>query len=81
MGIEFLAFDNQFVSHLAPDDEDDHFVSLDIIQDAQVSCPQFKLGNGLGRSRLIAFVGTAGWCWSRDWTAASRTRWSRADND
>jgi hypothetical protein len=37
--MELLAFHNEFVADLAPDDQEDNFVSFDIIQRTQVSCP------------------------------------------
>jgi len=41
--MELLSFHNQLVADFSPDNEDDNFVTLHIIQGAQVSCPEFKL--------------------------------------
>jgi hypothetical protein len=48
MAMELLAFHNQFVPHLASDDQDDNLIALDIIQSTQVSCPQLKLSESVG---------------------------------
>jgi len=58
--MELLAFHNQFVPHLASDDQDDNFISLDIIQGTQVSCPQFKLSERIRAQSLDRFRGRHG---------------------
>jgi hypothetical protein len=55
MAMEFLSFNYQFVPHLAPDGQDDNFLSLDIIQGSQVPCSQFKLGEWIGTQSLDRF--------------------------
>src|ERR1700736_5797700 len=55
MAMEFLTFHNQFVSDFSPDDQDDDFVPFNIIEGTQVSCPQFKLGQGIGPHWLDRF--------------------------
>jgi hypothetical protein len=48
MAIKLLTFDDQFVAGFPPDDQDDNFISFNIIQDTQTSCPQLKLGQSMG---------------------------------
>jgi hypothetical protein len=55
MAMEPLAFHNQFVSHLASDDQNNNFVSFDIMQRPQVACPQFKLSERIGPQALDRF--------------------------
>jgi hypothetical protein len=52
MAMELLAFHNQLVADLSPDDQDDDFFSFNIIQDTQVARPQFKLGQGIRAQAL-----------------------------
>jgi hypothetical protein len=42
MAMKLHSFHNQFVAGFSPDNQDDNFVSFDIVQDTQVSCSQFK---------------------------------------
>jgi len=53
--MELLSFHNQFVADFAGHDQYDNFVTLDIIQGAQVSCTQFKLGQRIGSQSLDCF--------------------------
>jgi len=53
--MELLPFHNQFVADLAGHDQYDNFVTLNIIQGAQVSCTQFKLGQRIGSQPLDCF--------------------------
>jgi hypothetical protein len=39
MAMKLLAFYFEFVADFLPDDQDHNFVSLDIIQGTQVTCP------------------------------------------
>jgi hypothetical protein len=39
MAMKLLTFHNQRIADLSPDDQDDNFVSFDIIQGSQVTCP------------------------------------------
>jgi hypothetical protein len=39
MGMELLPFHDQLAADFSPDDQDDNFVSFDIIQGTQVTCP------------------------------------------
>jgi hypothetical protein len=48
MAMELLAFHNQFVADLAPDNQDNNLVSFHIVQGTQVSCPQLELGQRVG---------------------------------
>jgi hypothetical protein len=48
MAIKLLALHYQLVANLAPDDEDDDFVSLDIIQGAQFTRAKLELGQRIG---------------------------------
>jgi hypothetical protein len=57
MAMKLLAFHNQFVPYLASYDQDDNLVSRDIIQGAQVACPQFKLGERIGAQAFDCFRG------------------------
>jgi hypothetical protein len=52
MGMKLLAFHNQLITNLTTHDEDDNFISFHILQDAQVSCPQFELGQWI-RPQLL----------------------------
>jgi hypothetical protein len=55
MGMELLTFHNEFVADLAPDKQEDNFVSLNIIQDTQVSSPQLKFSKGIRPQALDRF--------------------------
>jgi hypothetical protein len=46
--MKLLAFHNQLVSDFSPDDQDDDFLSYDIIQGTEVACPQLELGKRIG---------------------------------
>jgi hypothetical protein len=60
MAMKFLAFHNQLVADLAPDNQNDNFVSFDIIQGPQITCPQLELGQGIGTQPLDRFRGRRG---------------------
>jgi hypothetical protein len=47
MAMKLLAFHDQLVPDLSPDDQDDDFVSFNIIQDTQAARPEFELGQGI----------------------------------
>jgi hypothetical protein len=53
MAMEFLAFDDQFVS----DDQKDNLVFFDIIEDTEVSCAQLKLSERIRAQALDCFGG------------------------
>jgi hypothetical protein len=44
MAMKLLPFHDQFVADFSPDDEDEHLVSLHIVQGTEVSCAQLELG-------------------------------------
>jgi hypothetical protein len=52
MAIVFLALDNELVADLAPDNQDDDRIFLDIIQDTKVKRPQFKLSERIRTQAL-----------------------------
>jgi hypothetical protein len=60
MAMKLLTFHDQFVPHLASDDQDDNFLSLDIIQGTQVACPQLKLSERIGTQAFDRFRGRRG---------------------
>jgi hypothetical protein len=43
MAMELLAFHDQLVTDFSPDDQDDNFVSFDIIQGTQLAYPKLKV--------------------------------------
>lgn len=43
MAMKLLTFHDQFVAVFAADEQDDNFALADIIQGAQVSCPQLEV--------------------------------------
>jgi hypothetical protein len=55
MAMKLFSFHNQLVSDLAPHDQYDYFVSLDIIQGAQIPRAQFKLGQRIRSQTLDGF--------------------------
>jgi hypothetical protein len=52
MAMKLLSFHKQFVADFSPHDEHDNFISLNIVQDTQVPCPQFKLRQRIGPQPL-----------------------------
>jgi hypothetical protein len=58
--MKILAFHNQFVADFPSDDQDDNFVSFDIIQDTQVACPKLELRQRIGAQTLDRFRGHRG---------------------
>jgi hypothetical protein len=60
MAMKLLAFDNEFVPHLAPGDQQDNFLTLDIIQDAQLANPKLEFGQRIGRQTFDRFRGRCG---------------------
>jgi hypothetical protein len=52
MAMELLAFHDQLVAFFSPDDQDNHFVSFDILQGTKVTCPKLKLGESIGTQPL-----------------------------
>jgi hypothetical protein len=60
MAMEFLPFDNQFVTGLAPHRNDDYLILLDIIQGPEVSCAKLKLGEGVRAQAFDCFRGRGG---------------------
>jgi hypothetical protein len=60
MAMKLLTFHNQLVAFLPPDDQDDNFVTFDIIQDTQVSRPKFELGQRVRTQALDRFRGRRG---------------------
>jgi len=46
--MEFLTLNNQLVAHLAPDQKQDNFIILNIIQHADVADAQLVLGKRIG---------------------------------
>jgi hypothetical protein len=60
MGIEFLAFDNQIVTALTSHNQDDDFVSLNIIQHSQVPRPQLVMGERIWPQALDGLCGRGG---------------------
>jgi hypothetical protein len=52
MAMKLLALDDQFIAGLPPHHKEDDLISLDIIQDAEVSDAQFKLGQRVGAQPL-----------------------------
>jgi hypothetical protein len=57
MAMKLLSFHNEFITGLAPDEQDDNFVSFDIIQDTPVSSPQLELSERIGAQALDRFRG------------------------
>jgi hypothetical protein len=55
MAMELLAFHDQFVADFPPDDQDDNFLSLDIIQGTQVTRPKLELDQRVGPQTLDGF--------------------------
>jgi hypothetical protein len=55
MAIELLTFNDQPVAFFPPDDQDDNFVSFDIIRGTQVTCPKLGLGQRIGTQALDRF--------------------------
>jgi hypothetical protein len=39
MAMKLLSFHNKFVADFLPDDQHDHFLSFDIVQGTEISCP------------------------------------------
>jgi hypothetical protein len=66
MAMELLTFHNQLIAFFPSDDQDDNFLTFNIIQDTHVACPKLKLGERIGTQLLVAFVGLVGSCSSRD---------------
>jgi hypothetical protein len=58
--MKFLAFHNQCVADCPSDDQDDHFVSFDIIQGPQVACPKLELRERIGAQALDRLRGCRG---------------------
>jgi hypothetical protein len=58
--MEFLAFHNQCVPHLASNDQEDNLFPLDIIQGTKIACPQFVLGQRVFSQTLDRFRGRRG---------------------
>jgi hypothetical protein len=50
--MELLVSDDELVANLAPDHQQNHFLSINIIQHPQVLDSQFKLGKGVGTQPL-----------------------------
>jgi hypothetical protein len=48
MAMKFLTFHNQLVADFSPDDQDDDFISFDIIQGTQVARAKLELGQRIG---------------------------------
>jgi hypothetical protein len=57
MAMKLLPFHDQLVADLSPDDQDDNFVSFDIVQGAQVTCPKLELRQRIGSQALDRFRG------------------------
>jgi hypothetical protein len=55
MAMELLSFHDEFVADFSPDDEHDYFISLDIVQGAQVSRTELELGERIGAQPLDRF--------------------------
>jgi len=58
--MELLTGDDQGVADLPPDDQEDHLLPLDIIQDAEVSHSKLELGHGIGPEPLDRLGGYRG---------------------
>jgi hypothetical protein len=58
MAMKFLAFHDQLVAYFAADKKHDNFAFIDIIQDTQVSRPQFEIGKKVGTQTLDGFRGS-----------------------
>src|SRR6266404_3166154 len=57
MAVEFRAFEDEFVADVASDNQENNLVAFDIIQDAQVSCPKFKLAKRIVAETFDGFRG------------------------
>ena len=55
MPIELLPIHDQFVSDFSPDDQDDNFVSFDILQGTQVTYLKLELGQRIGAQAFDCF--------------------------
>jgi len=77
--MELLVSNNQGIANLAADDEKDDFgrFNVYIIQDPKVANAEFEFRQRIGRNRLMARVGWAGWSRSRARATASKIRCSR----
>ncbi|MEX0717436.1 MAG: hypothetical protein WD066_12655 [Planctomycetaceae bacterium] len=58
MAMKLLAFHFQLVADLPPDDQNDDFVSFDIIQNTQLAGAQLELGQGIRYQPLDRFRGS-----------------------
>jgi hypothetical protein len=75
--MKLFSFHAQLVADFLAHDQDNDFLSFDIVQCTQVARPELELSKRFGRSRLMAFVGVVGWFTRRARIAASRIRRSR----
>jgi len=58
--MKLLAFHNQFVAELSPDDQNRDVLAFHIVQGTQVSCAQFELNQRIGPQTLDGFGGRGG---------------------
>jgi hypothetical protein len=50
--MKLLASHDQRVADLPADDQEDHLLAFDIVQDAKIPCSQFEFGQGIGSQPL-----------------------------
>ena len=81
MAMELLAFHNEFVADFSSDNQDEDFVSFDIIQDTQVRCPQLKLRQRIWTQPLDRFRGRCRLVFQPGEDGRSRIRCSRTGKD
>jgi hypothetical protein len=60
MAMELLTFHDQLIADFSPDDQEDNFVFLDIIQATQVTCPKLELGQRIRTRALDRLRGRRG---------------------